>query len=110
MLSFLRHLLTACHAPTPWCGRTLRADPEPPPYCEGRSRHGPTARWEFPWGPLYLRGGCTKKAEGVDRLVLPGVRACAPFEGGILHLGRGGWVAHPLYWGSRGRVQRDCER
>ena len=30
---------------------------------------------------LLGRGGCAIKAEGVCRLVLPGVRKCAPFEG-----------------------------
>ena len=43
-------------------------------------------------------GGGTRKADGVCRLVLLGVRPCAPFEEGILHLCRGGLGAHPLGW------------
>ena len=38
------------------------------------------------------------KAERVCRLVLLGVRACSPFEEGILHAWIG-LVAHPLRWG-----------
>ena len=34
---------------------------------------------------------CAIEAEGVRRRVLPGVRTCAPFEGGVL---RRGWGAH----------------
>ena len=45
----------------------------------------------------YIWGVCAIEAERVCRWVLPGVRACAPFEGGILHLWMGGLVAHP--WG-----------
>ena len=41
------------------------------------------------------RGGAIE-AEGVRRLVLPGVRTCAPFEEGILCLWMGGLAARPL--------------
>ena len=46
-------------------------------------------------------GGGAIKAEGVCRLVLRGVRTCAPLEEGGHHARRGGLVAHPL-----GRVQQ----
>ena len=42
------------------------------------------------------------KAEGVCRLVLPGVSTCSPFEEGILHMWMGGWVVQQLGWGCRG--------
>ena len=38
--------------------------------------------------------------------VLPGVRMCALFEEGILHLWIQGLGVHPLDWGRRGRVQK----
>ena len=44
-------------------------------------------------------GGCTKKAEGVCELILPGARMCGPFEEGILHSWTDGVVVHPLVWG-----------
>ena len=44
-------------------------------------------------------GANRSKAEGVCQSVLPGVRTCAPFEEGILHLWMGGLVARPLGWG-----------
>ena len=39
---------------------------------------------------------CAIKAEGVCRLVLPGVRICSPFEEGVLHSSMGGLAVHPL--------------
>ena len=50
---------------------------------------------------LGTRGGgrgAIKAGRGC-RLALPGVRACLPFEEGILHLWTGGLVAQPLGWG-----------
>ena len=35
------------------------------------------------------------KAEGVRRLVLPGVRTCSPSEEGVLHAWTGGLVVRP---------------
>ena len=40
-------------------------------------------------------GGGGIKTQGVCRLVVPGVRTCAPFEGGLLHLWTGGGGVGP---------------
>ena len=54
-------------------------------------------------------GGCAIKVEGVCRLGLPGVRMCLPFEEGILHVWRVGWVS--MHWvGVEGGGFNNCRR
>ena len=55
--------------------------------------------------PLKMGWRGAIEAERVYRLVLPGVRACAPLEEAILHSWVGGLVVHSVGWGCRGRVQ-----
>ena len=47
------------------------------------------------------------KAEGGCRLVLPGVRTCAPFEEPILREWTGALAVHPFGWGFGGRSLSD---
>ena len=65
-----------------------------PATLHGARRMNPSIHSNGPGG-----GGCAIKAEGVCRLVLPGVRTCAPFKEGIVHSWIGGLGAHPLGWG-----------
>ena len=67
----------------------------------GSGRTCPTAVIVF-CRRLQGGGGGARKAEGVCRLILPGVRTCLPFEERILHSWIGGLVAHLLHWGLRG--------
>ena len=62
--------------------------PPPPRYASEERREGGGK------GLAGGREGCAIKAEGVCRLVLPGVCMCAPFEEGILHLWNR-WVGCP---------------
>ena len=48
--------------------------------------------------PQWEGGGCAIKAEGVCRLVLPGVCTSLPSEEGILHSWKGGGVWLPTRW------------
>ena len=71
---------------------------QPPqsPMIHADFEHGaPLAPHLFVPAPTGGRG-CTIKAEGACQLVLPGVRTCAPFEGGTPRLWIGGWL--PIRW------------
>ena len=50
-------------------------------------------------------GGCAIEAEGVCRLVRPGVRTCAPFAEGILHSWTGGLGVRRGGGGEEGRFK-----
>ena len=102
--------------------------PPPPPALHGPwwpTAPQPSRKWPGPSEPcpgpaagpyrrhttqhVSARWGGAIRAERVHRWVLPGVRACAPFEEGILHSWMEGMGVHPLACGVEGAGQPNSQ-